>query len=103
MPFWNTVDLQLDEFRPGINSKAEIGDDLIMVCMEIGPGKEDPGHEHTFDQCGIVLQGRIEMFVDDDRRILNTNETYFIPSGKIHGWKTFDKKVLLLDVSLKQS
>jgi quercetin dioxygenase-like cupin family protein len=102
MTFWNIVDLKLDEFRPGINSKAEIGDDLIMVCMEIGPGKEDAGHEHPFDQCGIVLQGQIEMFIGDERRILNTNETYFIPSGKLHGWKTFDNRVLLLDVSLKQ-
>ncbi|MBW1703906.1 MAG: cupin domain-containing protein [Deltaproteobacteria bacterium] len=103
MPFWNIVDLELDEFRPGINSKAEIGDDLIMVCMEIDPGKEDVGHEHSFDQCGIVLQGQIEMFMGDERRVLNTNETYFIPSGELHGWKTFDNKVLLLDVSLKQT
>jgi hypothetical protein len=47
--------LQLEEFGPGINSKAEIGDNLTMVCMEIGPHKEDTGHEHPFDQCGIVL------------------------------------------------
>ena len=102
MPFWNIIDLKLDEFRPGINSKAEIGDDLIMACMEIGPGKEDAGHEHTFDQCGIVLQGQIEMFIGGERRMLNTNETYFIPSGELHGWRTFDNKVLLLDISLNQ-
>ena len=51
MPFWNIVDLKLDEFRPGINSKAEIGDDLIMVCMEIGPGKEDAGQKKIFRCC----------------------------------------------------
>jgi hypothetical protein len=59
----------LEEFRPGIMSKAEFGDNLIMVCMEIGAGREDTGHKHAFDQCGIVLEGQIEMFIGADRRL----------------------------------
>ena len=70
--------------------------------MEIGAKREDTGHKHTFDQCGIVLEGQIEMFIEGDRRLLNSNESYFIPSGKQHGWKTFDKPAKILDVSLKQ-
>lgn len=102
MAFWNLVNLTLEEFRPGIKSKAELGNNLIMVCMEIGAEKEDTGHKHTFDQCGIVLEGPIEMFIGEDRRLLNSNETYFVPSGEQHGWKTFDKSVKLLDITLKQ-
>ena len=103
MAFWNLGALQLEAFRPGIMSKAELGNDLIMVCMEIGAEMEDSGHKHTFDQCGIVIEGQIEMFVGDDRQLLNANETYFISAGKQHGWKTFDTSVKLLDISLKQS
>jgi quercetin dioxygenase-like cupin family protein len=102
MAFWNLGTIQLEEFRPGIMSKAKIGDNLIMVCMEIDAKNEDTGHKHTFDQCGIVLEGQIEMFIDEDRRLLNSNESYFIPSGKQHGWKTFDKSAKILDISLKQ-
>jgi len=102
MAFWNLGTIQLEEFRPGIKSKAELGDNLIMVCMEIDAGNEDTGHTHTFDQCGIVIEGQIEMFIGADRRLLNANETYFIPSGEKHGWKTFDKSARLLDISLKQ-
>jgi len=102
MSFWNVATLPLEEFRPGINSKAEIGDNLIMVCMEIGPHKEDTGHKHPFDQCGIVLQGQIEMFIGDEQKILYPNESYFIPSSELHGWKTFDNSVKLLDIALKQ-
>jgi quercetin dioxygenase-like cupin family protein len=102
MSFWNLGTLQLEQFRPGIMSKAEIGDSLIMVCMQIDPGKEDSGHEHPFDQCGIVLEGQIEMFVDQERQILSPNACYFIPSGRRHGWKTFDNPVKILDISLRQ-
>lgn len=101
MAFWNLGTLKLEPFRPGIMSKAEIGDNLIMVCMQIDQGKEDTGHEHSFDQCGIVLEGQIEMFIGQERRLLAVNDCYFIPSGKRHGWKTFDKPVKLLDVSAK--
>ncbi len=103
MAFWNLSTLLLEEFRPGIMSKAEIGDNLIMVCMQIDSGMEDIGHEHSFDQCGIVLEGQIEMFVDQDRQLLKANECYYIPAGVHHGWKTFDNSVKILDISQNQS
>ena len=102
MAFWRLETLALEEFRPGIMSKAITGDDLIMVCMELGEGKEDTGHRHPFDQCGIVLEGTIEMVIGEERRLLNPNDCYFIPSGEQHGWKTFDKPVKILDISSKQ-
>jgi quercetin dioxygenase-like cupin family protein len=103
MAFWNLNTLRLEEFRPGILSIAEIGDNLIMVVMEIEAEKEDTGHSHKYDQCGIVVDGKIEMYIGDERKILSSNESYFIPSGMQHGWKTFNKSVKLLDVSIKDS
>lgn len=100
MTFWNVDTLRLQEFRPGIISQAEIGSDLIMVCMEIAAGKEDTGHEHPFDQCGLVIAGAIEMFVGEERKTLAIHESYFIPAGLRHGWKTFDCPAKLLDISL---
>ena len=80
MAFWNLETLELEAFKPGIMSKAEIGQNLTMVCMDMDSGKEDTGHKHLFDQCGIVLEGQIEMFVGNERKLLNSNETYLIPS-----------------------
>ena len=71
--------------------------------MEIEALQEDPGHEHFFDQCGIVVQGRIEMFIGDEHKILAENETYFAPAGIKHGWKTSDMPARILDVSIKQN
>lgn len=99
MAFWNLDSLELQAFRPGIDSRAELGDQLIMAYMEIAPGEQDPGHRHPVDQCGLVMAGQIEMFVGDERKLLRRNETYFIPAGELHGWKTFDEPVTLLDIS----
>ncbi|MFA5905605.1 MAG: cupin domain-containing protein [Desulfobacula sp.] len=102
MTFWDLNTLQLEVFRPGIMSKAEIGDHLIMVCMQIEKEKEDKGHAHFFDQCGIVLEGRIEMVIGQECRLLSADECYFIPAGRQHSWKTFDQPVKLLDICPKQ-
>lgn len=102
MAFWHADTAELQEFRPGIMSRAAIGHDLIMVCMEIGAGKEDAGHVHTFDQCGVIIEGRLEMFVGEERRVLAAHDCYFIPAGERHGWKTFEAPVKLLDICPKQ-
>jgi quercetin dioxygenase-like cupin family protein len=102
MGFWDLSNLDLAQFRPGIMSKAELGSNLVMVCMEIGPSMEDAGHEHAFDQCGVVLEGRIEMFNGDERKVLGPYDSYFLPAGQRHGWKTFDVPAKILDVTPKQ-
>ena len=102
MAFWNSRTLKLEAFRPGIRSKAEIGESLVMVTMQIDPAEQDTGHQHAFDQCGIVIEGQIEMFVGEERLLLQPEDCYFIPAGIWHGWKTFDLPVKILDISPKQ-
>jgi quercetin dioxygenase-like cupin family protein len=74
-----------------------------MVVIEIEAKKKDTGHSHKYDQCGMILDGKIEMYIGEERKVLTTNESYFIPSRVRHGWKTFNKSVRLLDVSMKES
>lgn len=103
MPFHRLDTLELSPFRPNINSHAEIGKDLVMVIMEIAAGAEDTGHTHPFDQCGLVLSGSIEMFVGEERQLLHTHDSYFLPAGVIHGWKTLAQPATLLDVTPKKT
>ncbi len=39
----SVTQMDLQEFRPGIRSTADLGDQLVMACMEIDPEKEDTG------------------------------------------------------------
>ncbi len=102
MGFWDLKTLKLDEFRPGIRSKLESGTNLTMAFMEIGPNKEGAAHDHPFDQCGIVLEGEIEMSVEDEKKTMRPMETYFIPAGARHNWKTFTLSAKILDIVAKQ-
>jgi quercetin dioxygenase-like cupin family protein len=102
MGFWDLKTLRLDEFRPGIWSKLESGSNLTMAVMEIAPNKEGVAHDHLFDQCGIVIEGEIEMSIGEEKRLLRPMETYFIPAGIKHNWKTMSLPAKILDIVAKQ-
>jgi len=102
MSFWDMKTLKLDEFRPGIFSKIESGSNLTMACMEITSYKEGTAHAHPFDQCGVVVEGEIEMLIGDQKKLLKPMEAYFIPAGVVHNWKTLTSPAKILDVALKQ-
>jgi quercetin dioxygenase-like cupin family protein len=102
MGFWDLKTIKLDEFRPGILSKAESGINLTMAFMKIAPGKEGTTHTHPFDQCGVVIEGEIEMSVGEEKKLLKPMETYFIPAGVKHNWKTLSLPAKILDVVVKQ-
>jgi len=101
MGFWDLKTLKLDEFRPGIRSKFESGSSLTMAFMEIAPNKEGAAHDHPFDQCGIVIEGEIEMSVGEERKTLRPLEAYFIPAGMKHNWKTIGMQAKILDIVVK--
>jgi len=103
MSFWDLKILKLDEFRPGIWSRLESGSNLTMAVMEIAPNKAGVAHDHPFDQCGVVIEGEIEMSVGVEKKLLRSMETYFIPAGVKHNWKTTTSSAKILDIVLKQS
>jgi len=102
MGFWDLKTLKLDEFRTGIRSKIESGSNLTMAFMEIAPNKEGVAHDHPFDQCGIMIEGEIEMSVGEEKKLLKPMETYFIPAGIKHNWKTTASSAKILDIVVKQ-
>ncbi len=102
MAFWDLKTMKLDEFRPGIRSRLESGSNLTMAFMEIAPNKEGAAHDHPFDQCGVVIEGEIEMSIGDDKKLLRSMETYFIPAGAKHNWKTISSAAKILDITMKQ-
>jgi len=70
--------------------------------MEIAQNKEGTAHDHPFDQCGIVIEGEIEMSVGEEKKLLKPIETYFIPAGVTHNWKTSGLPAKILDIVVKQ-
>ncbi|MEW6033396.1 MAG: cupin domain-containing protein [Chloroflexota bacterium] len=101
MPFfdWRTVKLQ--DFRPGIRSHAILGEKAVMAVMEVAPGFEDPGHSHLAEQCGIVLDGEMEMSLGQESQHLGAGSIYFIPPGIHHRFRVLGKPAKVMDFTVK--
>jgi quercetin dioxygenase-like cupin family protein len=98
MGFIELDSIRKKQLREGIRSRIVSGNNLMMAFMNVEARFTDPGHSHPHEQCGIILEGELEMTIGDDRRTLKKDDVYFIPGGQIHGIKTFDKPCLALDV-----
>jgi len=101
MPFFDFSQLPLKDFRPGIKSFAQVGEQLILVVMTIESGMRDNGHAHPFDQCGLVLEGVFSLTIGVEARTLGPGQGYFVPAGIPHGWSAEAGPVKIMDVSAK--
>jgi mannose-6-phosphate isomerase-like protein (cupin superfamily) len=59
-------------------------EDLCMIVEEVGVGDRIPLHRHRTDEMIVVLEGRAEVVLDEERLEVNAGSTLFVPKGAIH-------------------
>lgn len=69
-----------------VTSRAIRSNDGLVVFFTFHQDVELPAHSHG-DQCGMVLQGRIDLTLDGVERTFSSGESYDIPAGTVHGAK----------------
>lgn len=67
----------------GVHSYLFQGEKQQFVFMSFEKDVEVPEHSHEA-QWGVILEGEIELTIDNNRLTLKKGDTYFIPKGIIH-------------------
>ena len=70
----------------GVSSYLFQGEHQQFIFMTFDQDVSVPEHSHE-GQWGVVLDGRIELTVGGERRLLKRGDTYFIPNGVPHSAK----------------
>jgi quercetin dioxygenase-like cupin family protein len=78
-------------WRPGYRRFTLAGPEQGVGCSAslsiIEPGAGAPTHFHdTADEVIIVLEGALEMWIGDERRVVSANHTVSLPAGVPHGF-----------------
>ena len=60
------------------------GEGLTMAHWVFDEGTVLPAHEHIHEQIAFVVEGRLELTVGTDRRILEAGDAALIPGGVRH-------------------
>ncbi|WP_026620192.1 transcriptional regulator with XRE-family HTH domain [Ensifer sp. WSM1721] len=85
---------ELVEIGKGSISYRQIGDNLFGRSLQILKECYQPGADtgkvplvHEGEEGGIVLSGRLEVTVDDERRILGPGDAYYFESRRPHRFR----------------
>ncbi|WP_334176603.1 cupin domain-containing protein [Pseudoxanthobacter sp.] len=91
---------ELVEIGKGAISYRQIGDSLIGRQLQILKERYEPGADtgrvpltHDGEEGGIVIRGRLEVTVDDDRRILGPGDAYYFESRRPHRFRCVGPEV----------
>ena len=99
--FTNTEVVEDRETKRLINvlfgRRQSVDCDLSVAVERAEPGGSFPAHSHDLEQMFYVVQGKMQVRVDDETEVLETGAIVYVPRGSIHeGWNIGDGPLVYL-------
>lgn len=85
--FNSFADIPTKEIAPGFFSKLIHTETNTLNFIDVKAGCSVPQHRHLHEQCAFVTEGRFEMTIGDNTRILEPGVFCIIPPNTIHSGK----------------
>ena len=87
---WGDVVNRLEPKASGCNT-------FVVMDVTLDPGGMHNFHKHVDqDEIIIVLKGKVEQWVDQNKQILEAGDSAFVPKNTVHGsFNTFNEPVSL--------
>lgn len=98
MPFFDVSEIQPFEILPGVRIRAPFGQSLMLSYLELDRQAVVPSHAHPHEQGGIVLEGKVELTIGEDARVVGRGSMYIIPPNTRHKAVAVDGPAVVLDV-----
>ena len=90
------ADVEESDLGEGVSRKIlASGGDMMTVQFTFEKGAVGTPHTHVHEQVGYVLQGRFELTLGDEKTIIETGATSYVPSKTVHGVVALEDGVLL--------
>lgn len=84
MGFQDLKNIQDREIVPGYRAKFVHSENMTLAYWDVDPGAALPEHNHPHEQIANVLEGRFELTVAGESRILEPGQVAVIPSDVPH-------------------
>ena len=97
MVYLDLKDIVEREIVPGYRAKFVHSENMTLAYWDVDSGAELPEHSHPHQQIANVLEGKFELTVDGESRVLEPGQVAVIPSGVPHSGKAVTS-CRLLDV-----
>ena len=98
MPFIDIDTVEPLHIVPGCRMRTPYGENLMLSYLEMDEGAVVPMHDHPHEQGGMLLEGRIELTIGDDTRVVDAGSLFIIPPNTPHKAVAVDGPAVVLDV-----
>ncbi len=85
MPFLNLVNIPVTDIIEGYHAKFIHTATMTFSYIDVDANSALPLHSHPQEQVSQVIEGRFQLTVDGDVRILEPGDVAVIPSNIEHG------------------
>jgi quercetin dioxygenase-like cupin family protein len=69
----------------------------MLSYLEMDAGAVIPLHDHTHEQAGILLEGKLKLTIGNETRTLEPGVIFFIPANMPHQAFAHDGPAVVLD------
>jgi quercetin dioxygenase-like cupin family protein len=97
MYFYDFNAIEYKKKRARVSLKSMTGEVSQLCIMKLMPG-EKTDHRHPQEQIGYILSGQVEIFVDQDKKVLGPGEGYCIPGNVRHGFSVAGQPVVYIEI-----
>ena len=102
------ADLPLEKWREGVLTQMRMsyllgGRQLCIFDQFCDPGLGAPTHIHAVEEVLEVFTGRAEIWLEDDKQIVEANQSVLIPAGARHGFRNIGSETLHVRATLASS
>ena len=99
-------DMPPEQWRLGVETRMLIsaGNGAAQLCIFeqwIAPGAGAPTHSHPVEEVLTVREGEAEMWMDEQRLIVSSGQSLFVPAGRKHGFRNSGTTTLHLHAVLE--
>jgi quercetin dioxygenase-like cupin family protein len=84
MAFQKLANIQAKEVVPGFRGKFVHTDHVTMAFWEVDAGAGLPDHAHPHEQVTTVIEGKFELTVAGETRVVEAGEVALIPGQVRH-------------------
>lgn len=95
MPFLNLGDIKPKEIIEGYSARIINGDKMTVVYWEVKAGSPLPEHSHPQEQISNMLDGKYELTIDGEAKIMEPGDVALIPSNVTHSGKAITDCIII--------
>lgn len=94
--FVKNADVMFEEVGKGVRRKILASQGKLMsVEVYFAKGAIGAPHSHPHEQIGYVVQGSFEATLGDEKTIIQSGDTYYVPPDVVHGVVALEEGILL--------